>query len=487
MNLTELDIKQVHSGLKSKTFSAVELTEAFLNRVKKHDKEIHAYLTLTEELALRQASRVDNKIKNKEKIGLLAGVPLSVKDIILVDGIRCAAGSKILEKYIAPYDATVIKRLKKEGAVIIGKTNLDEFAMGSSTENSAFGPTKNPHDLERVPGGSSGGSAAAVASDQCIYSLGSDTGGSIRQPASFCGVVGLKPTYGRVSRYGLMAFASSLDQIGCLTKTVGDAQIVLKAISGPDVNDSTSVVIIEDEQDKKKINQSKIKDLRIGVPKEYFVEGLDSEVEKEVKKALARYEEMGAKIIEVSLPHAEYALSSYYIIMSAEASSNLARYDGVKYGFSAKAENLLNNYLKTRQNGFGDEVRRRIMLGTYTLSAGYYDAYYLKAQKVRTLIKQDFDKVFEKVDVLMGPVSPTTAFKLGEKMTDPISMYLSDIYTVSINLAGLPAVSIPCNSSGLRNKGSKIKRLPIGLQIIGKQFEDEKILQIAKIYENSPA
>jgi len=468
--IENLTIKKAHQGLKSKKFSAVELTEATLLQIKKQDKDIRAYLTLAEEQALSQARRIDNKIKNNEEIGLLSGLPVAVKDIILTQGIRTTAGSKILENYIAPYDATVIKRLKKAGAVIIGKTNLDEFGMGASNENSAYYPTRNPHDLERVPGGSSGGSAAAVAIDGCIYALGSDTGGSIRQPSSFCGTVGLKPTYGRVSRYGLIAFASSLDQIGPITKTVEDAKIVFEAISGRDELDSTT---LDHSFSPLEVG---IKGLKIGVPKEYFVKGIDPEVEKIVKEAINQYEKKGAQIIELSLPHTEYALACYYIIMPAEASANLARYDGIKYGLSEQTSNLLDGYLKTRQNGFGNEVRRRIMLGTYTLSAGYYDAYYLKAQKVRTLIKQDFDKAFEKVDVLMTPTSPTPAFKLGEKITDPVSMYLSDIYTVSVNLAGLPAVSIPCG---------KIGRLPVGLQIIGRQLDDEKILQIAQKYEGN--
>jgi len=468
--IENLTIRKAHQGLKSKKFSAVELIEATLLQIKKQDKDIRAYLTLAEEQALSQAKRIDNKIKNNEEIGLLSGLPVAVKDIILTQGIRTTAGSKILENYIAPYDATVIKRLRKAGAVIIGKTNLDEFGMGASNENSAYYPTRNPHDLEKVPGGSSGGSAAAVAIDGCIYALGSDTGGSIRQPSSFCGIVGLKPTYGRVSRYGLIAFASSLDQIGSMAKTVEDAKIVFEAISGRDELDSTT---LDHSFSPLKIN---IKGLKIGIPKEYFVEGIDPEVEKIVRSAINQYEKKGAQIIELSLPHTEYALACYYIIMPAEASANLARYDGIKYGLSERANSLLDGYLKTRQNGFGNEVRRRIMLGTYTLSAGYYDAYYLKAQKVRTLIKQDFDKVFEKVDVLMTPTVPTPAFKLGEKITDPVSMYLSDIYTVSVNLAGLPALSIPCG---------KIGRLPVGLQIIGRQLDDEKILQVAQEYERS--
>jgi len=474
MNLNKLTIKQAHQGLLKKAFSAVELTEAVLNQIKRRDKDIYAYLLLTEELALSQAKRIDKKIANKEKIGLLAGIPVAVKDIILVEGVRCTAGSKILENYIAPYDATVIKKLKQAGTVIVGKTNLDEFAMGSSTENSAFGLTKNPHDLERVPGGSSGGSAAALASDQCIYALGSDTGGSIRQPASFCGVVGLKPTYGRISRYGLIAFASSLDQIGLMAKTAEDAQIVFETIKGKDEMDSTS---LNPSSEKAKV-KFQIKDLKIGLPKEYFIKGIDPAVEKLVKKAISQYEKMGAKVMEVSLPHTEYALAVYYIIQPAEASANLARYDGIKYGLSKEANDLLGVYLQTRQKGFGDEVRRRIILGTYTLSAGYYEAYYLKAQKVRTLIKEDFIKAFEKVDVLMGPVAPTTAFKLGEKINDPVAMYLADIYTVAINLAGLPGISIPCG---------KVGKLPVGLQIIGQQFDDEKIIKIAQAYEDRSA
>ena len=476
--LNKLTIVQAHQGLKKKEFSSVELTEAVLNRIKERNQDIGAYLTITEESALKQAIKIDKKIANKEEISVLTGMPMAVKDIILVDGIKCTAGSKILENYIAPYDATVIKRLKKDGVVIIGKTNLDEFAMGSSGENSGYYPTKNPHDLERVPGGSSSGSAAAIADNQCLCALGSDTGGSIRQPASLCGVVGLKPTYGRVSRYGLMAFASSFDQIGPITKTVEDAQIVFEAIKGKDEKDSTS---LEAEDRNFELD---IKNLKIGIPKEYFIKGLDPEVEKAVKQAIDKYKEMGAKVMEVSLPHSEYALACYYIIQPAEASSNLARYDGIKYGLSEKGQDLLKGYLKTRKQGFGNEVQRRIMIGTYVLSAGYYDAYYLKAQKVRTLIKQDFDNVFKKVDVLMGPTSPTPAFKLGEKAADPVSMYLADIYTVSVNLAGIPAISIPCGPLRL-SEASKTNNLPIGLQIIGNQFDDEKILQIAKLYENS--
>jgi len=464
MNLNQLTIIQAHQGLIKKEFTSQELTEAVFDAIKKKDKDIHAYLTITQDSALKQAKKADLKIKSGEEIGILEGIPVAIKDNILVKGVKCTAASKILANYIASYDATVVKKLKAAGAIIIGKTNLDEFAMGSSTENSAFGPTKNPNDLKRVPGGSSGGSAAAVKADECIYALGSDTGGSIRQPASFCGVVGLKPTYGAVSRYGLMAMASSLDQIGPITKTIEDCRIVFEAIKGQDGFDSTSLDVPSIARN------DKIKSLRIGLPKEYFIKGLDPEVEKIIRKAISFYQKQGAEITEVSLPHAEYALACYYIIMPAEVSANLARYDGIKYGLCEHGENLLDVYLKSRQRGFGDEARRRIMLGTYTLSAGYYDAYYLKAQKVRSLIKQDFDRAFEKVDVIMAPVAPTPAFKLGEKTADPLQMYLSDIYTISINLAGLPAVSIPCGKMG---------DLPVGLQIIGDYFDDEKILAIA--------
>lgn len=470
MELHQLTITRAHEGLKKKEFSASELTKAFLNRIGKLDKKISAFLTITEDLALLEAKKIDDLVSAGKNISILAGIPLAVKDNILVEGVKTTCASRILENYIAPYDATCIKKLKKLGAIILGKTNLDEFAMGSSTEHSAFFPTKNPHDLTRVPGGSSGGSAAAVAADLCCYALGSDTGGSIRQPASFCGVVGLKPTYGAVSRYGLIAFASSLDQIGPITKTAEDAQIVLQAISGKDPLDSTSV----EQETRNEKQETNIEELRIGIPKEYFVEGMDKEVEKIIKQAIKKIEEMGAKIEEISLPHTKYALAIYYLIMPSEASANLARYDGIKYGLSKSGKDLLGVYLKSRAEGLGDEVKRRIMLGTYALSTGYYDAYYLKAQKVRTLIKDDFNKAFKKVDAIFTPTSPSPAFKLGEKIDDPLLMYLSDIFTVSVNLVGLPAISVPVGSIG---------KLPVGLQIIGKPFEENKILEISKIYE----
>jgi aspartyl-tRNA(Asn)/glutamyl-tRNA(Gln) amidotransferase subunit A len=469
MDLNEFTIKQAHEGLAAKRFSSVELTGACLAQIKKLNKRINAFITVAEKEALEQAKEVDKRIAKGEKIGILEGVPVAIKDVILAKNIRCTAASKILENYVAPYDARVVEKLKKAGAVILGKTNLDEFAMGASTETSYFGPTKNPGDETRVPGGSSGGSAAAVAANMCIYALGSDTGGSVRQPASFCGVVGLKPTYGAVSRFGLMAMASSLDQIGSITKNAEDAETVFDVLRGHDSLDSTTV-------DKSKIKNQKskiqIKNLKIGVPGEYFVGGLDKEVEKYVRDAAERLGKMGAKIEEVSLPHTEYALAVYYIIMPAEVSANLARYDGIRYGYRTKeAKTLLETYLKTRAEGFGDEVKRRIMIGTYALSAGYYDAYYLQAQKMRTLIKQDFEKVFKSVDCLITPTTPTVAFKIGEKIDEPLVMYLSDIYTVSANVAGVPAISVPC---GFAHK------LPVGLQIMGKWFDEKTILEVGK-------
>ncbi|TSC74888.1 MAG: glutamyl-tRNA(Gln) and/or aspartyl-tRNA(Asn) amidotransferase subunit A [Parcubacteria group bacterium Gr01-1014_30] len=475
MDIENLTINKIHQGLASKEFSALELAQAHLARIEKNDKGIFSFLTLAKEQALWQAKAVDKLLAQGSQVSLLAGVPCAVKDNMMVENVKCTAGSRMLENYVAPYDATTVKELKDAGAVILGKTNLDEFAMGSSTENSAFGPTKNPHDLKRVAGGSSGGSAAAVAANMAVFSLGSDTGGSIRLPSSFCGVVGLKPTYGAVSRYGLIAFASSFDQIGPLAKTVEDCQIVFDAIKGRDEKDSTSV------NPKSQIPNPKfeIRNLKIGVPKEYFVEGTDPGVEKVIKAAIKKYEDMGTEIIQVSLPHTEYALACYYIIVPSEASANLARYDGVKYGHSEakdakrKEKNLLDVYLQSREKGFGAEVKRRIMLGTYALSAGYYDAYYLRAQKVRQLIKQDFDNAFGKVDVIFTPTSPTTAFRLGEKTDDPLTMYLADIFTVSVNLAGLPALSLPVGKAG---------NLPVGLQIIGRPFEEHKILEVGKKY-----
>ena len=463
-------IAEAHKSLIKKEFLCSELTLAYLDKIKKENDELNDFLNLTEKLALEQAKKVDDKIAGGEKIGQLEGIPTAIKDNILVEGYKTTAGSKILENYTAPYDATVIEKLKKAGAIIIGKTNLDEFAMGASTENSAFGPTKNPYDISRVPGGSSGGSAVAVAVNHCLAAFGSDTGGSIRQPASFCGVVGFKPSYGMVSRHGLIAMASSLDQIGLLTKTVEDAKLIFNVIKGQDSLDSTTI-----DNTKYKIRSVRSKNLKIGIPKEYFGEGIDIKVKELVEQAIKNFEKIG-EIKEVSLPYAEYALAVYYIIMPAEVSANLARYDGIKYGLS-KSQNLLDLYLKTRAQGFGDEVRRRIILGTYVLSTGYYEAYYGKAQKVRALIKKEFEKVFSTsaggVDILLTPTAPTAAFKIGEKK-DPLSMYLSDIYTVPASLAGLPAISIPCGT---------IDNLPVGLQIIGPQFQDDLLLEVAGMYE----
>ncbi|MDO8495421.1 MAG: Asp-tRNA(Asn)/Glu-tRNA(Gln) amidotransferase subunit GatA [bacterium] len=461
MDLKNLTIKSVREGIEKGEFSAHELHKKFLKLIEEEDKSLHSYLSLNETVT-----------KEDRPEGILGGVPLALKDNMSLQGSVTTAASKILKNHVAVYDATVVRKLKEAGAVILGKTNLDEFAMGSSTENSAFGVTKNPHDHSRVPGGSSGGSAAAVAAGLAVAALGSDTGGSIRQPAAFCGIVGLKPTYGRVSRYGLLALASSLDQIGPMTKNIYDAALLMNILSGADPMDSTAAQLPVPDFTA---NLSKpIKGLKIAMPKEYFGEGLDGEVNKVVEQAISKLEQLGAHVDQVSLPHTKYSLATYYILMPAEASSNLARYDGIRYGLYKKGEDLLDGYLQSRSEGFGDEVRRRIVLGTYTLSSGYYDAYYLRAQKVRTLITNDFEKVFEKFDVIVGPTTPTTAFKIGEK-EDPLSMYLSDIYTVPVNLAGLPALSMPCGA---------VNGLPVGLQIIGKKFDEEKILQVGYNLEN---
>lgn len=470
--MASLAIKEIRDKLLHREISCKEVAQGFLAMIKKKDKSIHAYLEVDEENALKQAEEFDAKIKKGEEIGELGGIPIAVKDNILTKGFHCTAGSKILENYQAPYDATVISKLKEAGAIFLGKTNLDEFAMGSSTENSAFGPTRNPLDIKRVPGGSSGGSAAAVAAGMCAVSLGSDTGGSIRQPAAFCATVGFKPTYGAVSRYGLIAMASSLDQIGPITRSVEDARTVFDVIRGKDRFDATSLDVSRNTQHATRNK------LTIGVPKEYFGEGIDPDVKESVEKAIKKYEENGAKIEEISLPHTEYGLAVYYIVMPSEVSANLARYDGIRYGLSERADDLLNVYLKTRKVGFGDEVRRRIMLGTYTLSSGYYDAYYLKAQGARALIRQDFEKAFKEIDVIMTPATPTFPFLFGEKTKDPVSMYLSDIFTVGANLAGLPAITIPC--AWIEQEGVK---LPVGLQIMGPQGQDYRVLEVAQMYE----
>jgi len=471
----ELNIEEAYKGLKDKKYSSVELTKDFLKHLKKVDKKVEAFLEVTEDLALAQAKEADQAI-TKGQHDYLTGIPIGIKDVILVKDVRATGGSKILDKYMATYDATVVEKLKQEKSIILGKLNLDEFAMGSSNENSAFQPTKNPWDLNRVPGGSSGGSAAAVAADMCIASLGSDTGGSIRQPAAFCGVVGLKPTYGRVSRYGLMPMTSSLDQIGPITKTVTDSAILFNSILGIDKNDSTTNK--SQKVDLKKIKKD-IKGIKIGVPKEYFIEGMDTGIKSNIENAMAKLKELGAEVIEVSLPLSKYALAVYYIMASSEISSNIAKYDGIRYGHSNntdKAKNLMEVYMKSRAEGLGSEVKRRIMMGTYALSSGYYDQYYNKAQKVRILIQKEFDEIFKQVDCLISPTTPSTAFKLGEKFEDPLLMYLSDIYTVPANIGGICAISVP---SGFVND------LPVGLQLMGKPFDEEMILKVAYNYEQS--
>ena len=486
-------IRDLHNKLINREITAVQLAEQYFDAIKKRDKDIFAYLTLTKDLALEQAKKADEKIAKGEEIGILEGIPGAIKDNICVSGVRTTAASKILDNYIAPYDATVISKLKEAGAVFLGKTNMDEFAMGSSTENSAYGPTKNPKDLGRVPGGSSGGSAAVVAGDMAVWALGTDTGGSIRQPASFCGVVGLKPTYGRVSRYGAIAMASSLDQIGPITKTVEDAAILLGVISGQDNRDATSARGFE--KDYASYLTGEVNGLKIGIVKEY-IKGLDADAGKSMEKVIETFKNAGAEILDIKIPFAKYALPAYYLIMPSEVSSNLARFDGIKYGLSvndkedttlpaslrealqAGDRTLLETYLDSRKYGLGAEAKRRIMLGTYALSAGYYDAYYLRAQKVRTLIKKDFEKVFKEIDLILTPTSPTPAFKLGEKTENPLEMYLADIFTVTANIAGVPAISVPGPEVTVNGK-----KLPFGFQLMGKWFDEENLLRAAHAYE----
>ena len=474
-------IRKLHQQLINKERSAVEITQEALDRIAQLEPKLKSFLCVTADRALEQARQVDAKIAAGEEIGMLAGIPIAIKDNMCTEGIRTTCGSKILENFIPPYESTVTQKLAAAGAVMVGKTNLDEFAMGSSTENSAHQLTANPWDLERVPGGSSGGSAAAVAAEEAVVSLGSDTGGSIRQPASFCGVVGLKPTYGLVSRYGLVAYASSLDQIGPFGRCVEDVAILLQAIAGHDPKDATSLNLpVPDYVSPLKPSLKAKSGIKIGVIKETFGEGLDPVVEQTVTKAIGVLQELGAEIQIVSCPRFRYGLPTYYIIAPSEASANLARYDGVKYGFRhPDADNLIEMYQKTRAQGFGAEVKRRIMVGTYVLSAGYYDAYYLKAQKVRTLIKEDFDRAFSQVEVLVCPTAPTTAFKAGEKTADPLSMYLSDLMTIPVNLAGLPGISVPC---GFDDQG-----LPIGMQLIGKPLGESRLLEVAHAYEKATA
>ncbi len=477
MSLNQLTIHELRDKLRRGECSAREAMQATLDRIRAVDGKLHAFNHLDEADALKQADAIDKSgaAKNGKS---LAGVPIAIKDVINVEGQPCRCSSKILEGYISTYDATVIKKLKAEGAIVFGRANMDEFAMGSSTENSAFGATKNPWDLTRIPGGSSGGSAAAVSADECIAALGSDTGGSIRQPAALCSNVGFKPTYGRVSRFGLVAFASSLDQIGSFTKDVEDAALMLRAISGHDAMDSSSVN--RPVPDYTKALSKGMRGKRLGLPKEYFIEGMDKEVEATVRAAVDKLASLGAEIVEISLPHSEYAVAVYYIIATAEASANLARFDGMRYGLRVAGEDVIDTYGKTRGAGFGAEVKRRIILGTYALSSGYYDAYYLRAQKVRTLMKQDFDEAFKKCDAILTPTSPTAAFKFGEKTEDPLQMYLSDVFTIPCNLAGICGVSIPCGFT-------KQPKLPIGLQILGPTFGEEIVLQVAHAYEQATA
>jgi aspartyl-tRNA(Asn)/glutamyl-tRNA(Gln) amidotransferase subunit A len=472
-------IRELHQQLVNKERSALEVTRETLARIEAVEEKVHSFLQILSEEAEAAAQKVDEKIAAGESIAPLEGIPIAIKDNMCMAGVPTTCGSRILENFVPPYESTVTRKLKEMGAILVGKTNLDEFAMGSSTENSAYALTSNPWDLSRVPGGSSGGSAAAVAAEECVVALGSDTGGSIRQPASFCGVVGLKPTYGLVSRFGLVAFASSLDQIGPFGRTVEDAAILLSAIAGHDPADSTSLNLdIPDYTQYLTPELPKNPKLKIGVITETFGEGLSEEVKTAVQAAIQQLEAIGAEIVEVSCPRFRYGLPAYYIIAPSEASSNLARYDAVRYGKrSEEAENLLSMYTKTRAEGFGAEVKRRIMVGTYTLSAGYYDAYYLKAQKVRTLIKQDFEQAFETVDLLVCPTAPTTAFKAGEKTDDPLSMYLSDLTTVPVSLAGLPALNIPC---GFDSEG-----LPIGMQLIANVLREDQLLQTAYAYEQA--
>lgn len=472
MKLRDFTISEILKSLRKKEFSCKELVLAYLEEIKKKDKEIGAYVEIAEKVAIEQAKELDSNFEFKKNL-LLFGVPTAIKDNILVKGLKCTAGSKILKDFLAPYDATCIKKLKEKGAIILGKTNLDEFAMGSSTEHSAFQLTRNPYDLERVPGGSSGGSAAAVSANECCFALGSDTGGSIRQPASFCGIVGLKPTYGAVSRYGLIAFGSSLDQIGPLTKTIDDAEIVFEIIKGKDELDSTS--FYPEKLENTEFLPEKVK---IGIVKEFF-EKSEKKVKEVLEKLIKKLEDFKIKFLEISLPYSEYALACYYIIATSEASANLARYDGVRYSkikekSTESEKDLFQEYFFQRKEGFGEEVKRRIILGTFSLSSGYYQAYYLKAQKVRTLIAQDFKTAFEKVDFILTPTSPFLPFKIGEKIQDPIKMYLADIFTVSVNLAGLPAISL---------LGGKVENLPVGVQIIGNYFQEKKIFEIGRLIE----
>jgi len=476
VDLYHLTLHELRDLIQKGEVSPVEAVQSYVARISQVEDRVQAYNCLTTEAAIQIAKQFETTQAKKEKLPPLAGIPLAIKDVICTQGVATTCSSRILERFVPPYDATVVRKLREAGTVMLGKTNMDEFAMGSSTENSAFKKTRNPWNLGCVPGGSSGGSAAAVAADMCAGALGTDTGGSIRQPGGFCGVAALKPTYGRVSRYGLVAFASSLDQIGPLTKDVRDAAILLGALAGHDPLDSTSAEV--PVPDYEAALTGDVRGLRIGIPAEYFIEGMDSEVEAAVSQAIQVLEGLGAVQVPVSLPHTEYAIATYYLVATAEASSNLGRYDGVKYGYRTPAsEHLIDMYMKTRREGFGSEVKRRIMLGTYALSAGYYDAYYLKALKARTLIRQDFTQAFQCCDAIVTPTSPTAAFRFGEKTDDPLQMYLADVFTISANLAGVPGISVNC---GFTKRG-----LPIGLQVIGKPFDEDTILKVAHAYEQA--
>ena len=468
-------VSSVRAALEAKKISARELASQFFARIEKCNPELNAFLTVAPGRAYAQADRIDSAVSRGEKLAPLAGVPIAVKDVISTTGVRTTCGSKMLENYVPAYDATAVERLENAGAVILGKTNCDEFAMGGSNENSAYGPVRNPAALDRVPGGSSGGSAAAVAADLAVAALGTDTGGSIRQPGAFCGIPALMPTYGRVSRYGLVAFASSLDKIGPFTTNIADAAAILRVIAGHDENDSTSAAV--PVADYTAEIEMPVEGLRVGIPEEYFGAGLDPEVGKKVEAGIALLEKLGCKRVPVRMPHTDFAIATYYIIATAEASSNLARYDGVRYGLREPGSTLIEMYRKTREKGFGPEVKRRIMLGTYVLSAGYYDAYYLRAQKVRSLIARDFSDAFRKVDVILAPTAPTAAFKLGEKTADPLQMYLADIYTVTGSLAGVPGISVPC--------GKTSAGLPVGMQILGPHFSEARVLQVARAFEKA--
>ena len=474
MNITDLTVHELKEKIKNKELTITEVTKAYVDRIVEKEPDVKAFVTPLTDTALEKAKQIEEKVNSGEIASDLAGIPIGIKDNMCTKGIKTTCGSKMLENFIAPYDATVIEKINSEGMINLGKLNMDEFAMGTTTEHSAFKLTANPWDLNKVPGGSSGGSAAAVAAGMVPWALGSDTGGSIRQPASFCGVVGLKPTYGLVSRYGLVAYASSLDQIGPITKDVTDTAMLLNIIAGHDEKDTTSIDI--EKKDYTKALKNDVKGLKIGVPKEYFAEGINPEVREAVLKAIEEYKAMGAEVEEFSLPIAQYALATYYIIADAEASSNLGRFDGIRYGYRTPSyQNLSDIFVNSRSEGFGDEVKRRILLGTYVLSSGYYDAYYKKAQQVRTLIKNEFDKAFEKYDVLITPTAPNVSFNIGSKTNNPLEMYMEDLCTVPINVAGVPAISVPC---GLSENG-----MPIGMQIIGKQFDEETILNAAYTYE----